>query len=130
VTLSNALLAVMDPQGIPDPRSAPQRFGAWVENACLAYAWNAGQSVSYWREEPLEVDGVFEGSWGRWYVEVKTAPFETSDLGALLELARRHPELRPLVICGDSGLATAERARVQAVTWQDFLFNGPPPISK
>jgi len=24
--------------------------------------------VSYWREEPLEVDGVLEGSWGSWVV--------------------------------------------------------------
>ena len=28
----------------------PDRFGAWVENACLAHAWNAGQQLAYWRE--------------------------------------------------------------------------------
>ena len=126
VTLDNALLAVTDPRGIPDARGDPQRFGAWVENACLAFAWNSGQSVSYWREEPLEVDGVIEGSWGRWAVEVKTGPFQPSDLKGLLELARRHPELRPLVICDESGRQSAERAGVQTVTWQDFLWSGPP----
>ena len=84
-----------------------------------------GQNVSYWREEPLEVDGVFEGSWGRWAVEVKTGPFQMRELKSLLELARRHPELRPLVICDDSGHATAERAGVQSVSWQDFLLTGP-----
>ena len=45
-------------------------FGAWLENACLSYAWNAAQRVAYWREEPLEVDGVLDGSWGRWAIEV------------------------------------------------------------
>jgi predicted AAA+ superfamily ATPase len=53
VTLDNALCAVVDPRGIPDPSTDPTRFGAWVENACLAHAWNAGQRVTYWREEPL-----------------------------------------------------------------------------
>jgi predicted AAA+ superfamily ATPase len=128
VTLNNALVAVMDPQGIARPDSDPRRFGAWVENACLAHAWNAGQQVSYWREEPLEVDGVFEGSWGRWAVEVKSGPFQTSELKALLELVRRHSELRPLVICDDSGRASAERAGVQAISWQQFLLGGPPGV--
>jgi len=126
VTLSNALVAVMDPRGIVDASSDPARFGAWVENACLAHAWNAGQQVTYWREEPLEVDGVLEGSWGTWAVEVKTGGFQTSDLKSLFELVRRHPELRPLVICDSSGRATAERAGVESIAWQDFLLNGPP----
>ncbi len=126
VTLNNALVAVVDPQGIADARSDPRRFGAWVENACLAHAWNAGQRVSYWREEPLEVDGVIEGSWGSWAIEVKTGGFQRSDLKALLELVRRHPKVRPLVICDRSGHATAERAEIQAITWQEFLLGGPP----
>ncbi len=126
VTLDNALIAVVDPRGIADPRKDSRQFGAWVENACLAFAWNSGQSVSYWREEPLEVDGVFEGSWGRWAIEVKTGPFHMNDLKALLELVRRNPELRPLVICDEPGRPTAERAGIQAISWQDFLWNGPP----
>jgi predicted AAA+ superfamily ATPase len=65
ITLNNALLAVSDPRGIPDRSTDPPRLGAWIENACLAHAWNAGQRVTYWREEPLEVDGALEGSWGR-----------------------------------------------------------------
>jgi uncharacterized protein len=42
VTLSNAFLAMIDPRGIPDRDREPARFGAWVENACLAHAWNVG----------------------------------------------------------------------------------------
>ncbi|HUL60816.1 MAG TPA: ATP-binding protein [Anaeromyxobacteraceae bacterium] len=126
VTLNNALVAVMDPRGVADARSDPARFGASVENACLAHAWNAGQKVSYWREEPLEVDGVLEGSWGSWAIEVKTGGFRVGDLQAVLELVRRHPELRPLVICDDAGLATAERGGVPAMTWQEFLLGRPP----
>lgn len=125
ITLNNALLAVADPQGIADPRTEPARFGAWVENACLAAAWNAGQDVTYWREEQLEVDGVIAGSWGRWAVEIKTGGFQAGDLRGLLEFVRRHPDFRPLVICPAKGCATAMRAGVAAMTWQQFLLEGP-----
>lgn len=55
----------MDPRGIPDRGSDPERWKVWVENACRAYAWNAGQRVSNGREEPRELDGVLEGCYGR-----------------------------------------------------------------
>lgn len=80
VVLRNALLAATDPRGAPDPEREPQRHGARVENACLAHSWNAGQRVGYWREEPYEVDGIIEGSWGAWAVEVKAELFDTHDL--------------------------------------------------
>ncbi|HOX43940.1 MAG TPA: ATP-binding protein [Myxococcota bacterium] len=130
VTLDNALVAVMDPRGIADAGADPARFGAWVENACLAHAWNSGQRVSYWREEPLEVDGVLEGSWGEWAIEVKTGPFRPSDLRGLLELVRRHPTLRPLVVCDARDRATAERAGTPSITWQEFLLAGPPGVPR
>jgi predicted AAA+ superfamily ATPase len=126
VTLSNALSAAVDPRGAPSQKAEPDRFGAWVENACLAHAWNAGQQVSYWREEPLEVDGILEGSWGSWAIEVKTGGFQASDLKGLLELTRRHRALRPLVICEQSRIGTAERTGVSAISWQQFLLDGPP----
>jgi uncharacterized protein len=130
LTLNNAFLAVMAPEGIASATTDPTRFGAWVENACLASAWSAGQNVTYWREEPLEVDGVFEGSWGKWAVEVKTGKFQMSDLTGLLEFTRRHPAFKPLVLCSASGCATAERAEVSAMTWQEFLLTGPPGTGK
>jgi len=40
VTLNNALLSGMHPSGPPDPSREPERFGFWVENACLAFAVN------------------------------------------------------------------------------------------
>ncbi len=126
VTLNNAILAVMDPQGIPTPDSDPERFGVWVENACLAFAWNAGQHVSYWREEPQEIDGVLEGSWGKWAVEIKTKKLRLSDMRAVLEFTRRNPRFRPLVICRDGDEDTARRAGAVAVGWQTFLLSGPP----
>jgi predicted AAA+ superfamily ATPase len=130
VTLNNALVAAVDPQGMADGPADPARFGAWVENACLAHAWNAGQCVSYWREEPLEVDAVLEGSWGKWAIEVKAGRFRAGELAGLLEFTRRHPAFKPLVVCAASGRATAERAEVPAVTWQAFLLDGPPGIAK
>jgi hypothetical protein len=126
VILSNALCAVVHPRGAPDPTAEPERFGFWVENACLAHAWNAGQRVSYWREEPLGVDGIIEGSWGSWAVEIKTGRFQLSDLKGLSELTRRHRGFRPLVLCEQRSVATAERAGMRAITWQQFLLDGPP----
>src|SRR5207249_1218152 len=105
VSLSNAFLGALDPAGVPDPARDPARFGAWVENACLAHAWNAGQRVTYWREEPLEVDGVLEGSWGAWAIEVKTGPVSAADLRGLAEFTRRHSNYRPLVLCDEASRA-------------------------
>lgn len=125
VVLSNALLAATDPRGVPDPGADPARHGAWVENACLAHAWNAGQRVTYWRQEPHEVDGVLEGSWGSWAIEVKTGRFSPRELTGLLEFTRRFPRFRPLVLCGESGLAAAGAAGAEATTWERFLLRGP-----
>jgi uncharacterized protein len=126
VTLSNAFLAVVDPQGIPTNDTDPARFGSWVENACLAHAWNCGQHVSYWREEPYEVDGVIEGTWGSWAIEIKTGVVRAADLQGLLEFTRRHPSYRPLLICDTAALPTAERVGIEATTWRRFLIEGLP----
>ena len=96
------------------------------QNQTLLRAGHAHVRVSYWREEPVEVDGILEGSWGQWAIEVKTGRFQMSELAGLLEFTRRHPGFQPLVICSASGRATAERADVPAVTWQQFLLDGPP----
>ena len=126
VVLNQALLAVTDPAGPPDPQRDPARFGRWVENACLAHAWNAGQRLAYWREEPFEVDGVLEGTWGRWVVEVKVGPVAPADLRGLLEFSRRFPQYRPVLIGDESARLPAERAGVEAMTWRDFLLRDLP----
>lgn len=121
VVLNNGLMAAL--QEVSD---AHPRWGFWVENACLAHAWNRGQEVYYWREEPLEVDGVLVGSWGKWAVEVKTGSFTTRDLGGLLEFCRRYPDFQPLVLC------SRERANdtlpgTKLMFWGDFLLGKPLP---
>lgn len=126
VALSNAFLAVVDPRGIPDASREPARFGVWVENACLAAAWNAGYRVGYWREEPLEVDGILDGAYGAWAVEVKTSSFGPADVRGLLEFTRRFPRFQPLVLCDAAALAAAARIGVPAITWKQFLLEGPP----
>lgn len=126
VPLSNALLAAADPRGAPDAAREPERFGSWVENACLAMAWNAGQRVEYWREEPTEVDGLLDGSWGRWAIEVKTGAVEANDLRGLLECVRRFPAYRPLLVADERGRGAASRAGVAFTTWTEFLLAGPP----
>ena len=128
VTLSNAFLALIDPRGIPDRDREPARFGAWVENACLAHAWNVGQQVSYWREEPLEVDAVLEGSWGKWVIEVKTGTIGRADLRGLAEFVARNREYHPLVLCDQPEAVAVERLGVEAMRWQDFLLDGPRPV--
>jgi hypothetical protein len=126
VVLNNALLAATDPLGIPDPAADRSRFGRWVENACLAYAWNAGQHVTYWREEPLEVDGIISGSWGTWAVEIKLGPFDTRELRGLLEFCQRHSDYRPLLIAEESGTPPIARdAGIRVVPWRQFLMRGP-----
>lgn len=130
VTLNNALLAVTDPAGAPDPGREPARFGAWVENACLAHAWNAGQRVGYWREEPLEVDGVLDGTWGSWAIEVSIGPIDRAKLRGLFEFARRNRDHRPLVITDDARSDAMERYGVEAVSWKEFLVNGPPAADR
>ena len=125
VTLNNALITAMHPEGAPDPVREPGRFGVWVENACLAWAWNAGQRVTYWREEPLEVDAVIDGSWGSWAVEVKTGRLTLADLNGLLEFCRRYPRYRPLVVTSERTDALLDLG-VESITWIDFLSSGPP----
>ena len=129
VTLNNALLSAMHPDGFPEEQRDAPRFGAWIENACLASALNRGQRVTYWREEPLEVDGVFEGSWGAWAVEIKSGRFDSRDLAGLFEFCKRHRTFRPLVITRPGDEDLARRFGVQAVSWVDFLAAGPlaPP---
>jgi hypothetical protein len=125
IPLSNALLAALDPHGPPDAATHPARFGAWVENACLAHAWNAGQQLRYWREEPLEVDAIIDGSWGAWAIEVKTGDIDPGRLRGLAEFARRFPRYKPLVLCDRSGIETVKRTGLSGRLWRDFLLAGP-----
>lgn len=129
VALNNALISATHPDGPPDVSRDPARFGAWLENACLAAAINQGQHVTYWREEPLDVDAVIEGSWGRWAVEVKSGRFESRDLAGLFEFCRRHPTFHPLVVTRPGDEDLARRFGVRAVSWVDFLMRGTSTLS-
>lgn len=71
-------------------------------------------------------NGVLEGSWGSWAIEVKTGTVATADLEGLGEFVRRHPKFRPLVVCDDEAHPVAERAGFEAMPWSDFLLHGPP----
>lgn len=129
VALNNALLSALHPHGPPEASGEPARFGSWVENACLAFAWNSGQRVTYWREEPLEVDGIIDGTWGAWAVEIKTGLFDASHLRGLLEFCRRHPRYRPLVVTAPGDEPIAGRLGVASINWSDFLLAGPGKIT-
>ncbi len=121
VVLNNGLMAAL--QDISDQHP---RWSFWVENACLAHAWNRGQEVYYWREEPLEVDGVLVGSWGKWAVEVKTGNFAARDLGGLLEFCRRYPDFQLLVLCSRDR-ADDTISGVRLMYWGDFLLGKSLP---
>jgi predicted AAA+ superfamily ATPase len=124
ITLSNALVNVADPRGAPDSAHDPARFGAWLENACIAFACNAGQHVTYWREEPLEVDAVIDGTWGKWVIEIKTGAATMNQLEGLLEFHRRFPAFRPLLIGTEQSRKTAERMGIQFIEWHQYLLEG------
>ncbi len=115
VVLNQALLAALSDQG------SRSDMGRTIENACLSHAWNAGQQVTYWREEPLEVDAVLNGSWGSWVVEIKSGSVGLRDLAGVLEFARRYPRFRPLLVCEAEQLNVAARAGIRAVSVQQFL---------
>ena len=85
--------------------------------------------MTYWREEPIEVDGVLEGSWGSWAIEVKTARFESRDFSGLFEFSKRHPEFRPLAVTRPGDEPLARRFGLAAISWVDFLRAGPQAIS-
>ena len=101
-----------------------ERWGRWVENACIALAWNAGQNPCYWRAEPLEVDMILHGSWGRWAVEIKTGSYGHRDLAGVLEFCRRYADFNPLILCEPGYEAVAQQAGIAAVVWSSFLLNG------
>lgn len=126
VVLNNALLSAQRMDGLPSVNAIPELWGRWLENACLAFAWNAGQQVFYWREEPLEVDGVLQGSWGQWAIEIKGGAYGIADLHGILEFCRRNKDFRPLVICQKGLENIARSANVDAVSWAEFLLQGPP----
>jgi hypothetical protein len=128
VVLSNALLAGVDPRGIPNRQTDAVRYGSWVENACLAHAWNSGQTVTYWREEPLEVDAIVDGSWGTWALEVKTGAIAPAALRGVAEFARRHPKYRPLVLCDADQQTTVQRLGLAAMSWRRYLLEGPSAL--
>jgi predicted AAA+ superfamily ATPase len=123
LVLNNALMAAA---GLtPSSDSDPALWGRWVENACGAMAWNAGQAVHYWRAEPLEVDWVIDGSWGAWAIEVKTGAYRVNELQGLLEFCRRYPKFKPLILCDEKDEGAARRAGLQAQSWRSFLHGGP-----
>ena len=127
VILNNALLSVMGAQMPPKAGRDPERWGRWVENACIALAWNAGQNPCYWRTEPLEVDMVLNGSWGRWAVEIKTGSYGKRDLASVLEFCRQHTAFRPLVLCEPGYESVARQAGIVSIAWPSFLLNGLSP---
>lgn len=125
VPLSNAFLTAYADSAPPTASSDPVRWGRWLENACLAHAINSGYRVSYWREEPHEVDMVIHGA-GNWAVEIKSGAFTSRDLAGLLAFHLRHRDFRLLVIGEEAYRDTAERAGVDFLRWQDFLLDGLP----
>ena len=126
VVLNQGLLAAAQ-QGVALDRLEGQPMrGRWIENACIAFAWNAGQSITYWRQEPYEVDLVIHGDWGRWAIEIKTGRVAVRDLAGLLRFAELHRGFRPLLLGEPGARAVAEAAGVQFLPWREFLLTGPP----
>jgi predicted AAA+ superfamily ATPase len=121
VVLDNALLVGAGDADPPSPTHDPTRWGRWVENACLAHAVKRGHAVTYWREEPWEVDGVLDGPRGRWLVEVKTGAYGASDLRGLAHAAQILPSHQPLILCDPGMEQPARQAGFTAVAWTEFL---------
>lgn len=128
IVLNNGLLLGGTSMPSPEPQTDPTRWGRWVENACLAHAWNAGQQVHYWRAEPWEVDGVIQGEWGQWIVEVKTGRYSAADLKGLAIASTKLPDFSPLVICDPGEEMPAKAAGFHTMNWHDYLLGRPPRL--
>lgn len=128
VVLNQGILAALSGDQAATTATGASQHGRRIENACLALAWNAGQTVAYWRQEPFEVDIVTTGSWGRWAVEVKTGPYSHRDLAGLFEFCSAHRDFAPLVVCAPGEETVAHSAGITSCTWQEFLLSGPPGI--
>lgn len=121
IVRDNALLATIG-QRPPLPQTDSERWGRWVENACLARILNAGFSVNYWREEPWETDGLFVGPDDfRWLIEVKTGHYTAEDLRGLSHASEKFPDFQPIVLCDRGQERVAEAAGFEAMPWQDFV---------
>jgi len=124
IPLNNAFLAASRVGNPPTAETDPDDWGRWVENACIAFAIGCEQSVYYWREEPLEVDAIIDGSWGKWAVEIKTGEYTSRDLVGLLEYCRRNSDYRPLILCDEKHTETARRIGIDVLAWTDYLWEG------
>jgi len=124
VPLNNAFVTASVAEGVGGIAQGPEQQGRLVENACIAFALNSGQTIHYWREEPLEVDAVVSGTWGKWAIEIKTGSYAVNELAGLLEFGRRFRSYRPLVICNEADTGVAQRAGVSAIPWRQFLWSG------
>ena len=120
VVRNNALL-VAGGNNAPSPDHEPDRWGRWVENACLARAINDGLDLHFWREEPWEVDSVVTRGAERYMLEVKTGRYSAEDLRGLGHAAQKFPDYRPIVLCDRGFERVAEAAGFEASCWMDFL---------
>ena len=117
---NNALL-VAGGINAPNPDQEPDRWGRWVENACLARAINDGLDLHFWREEPWEVDSVVTRGADRYLLEVKTGRYSAEDLRGLGHASKKFPECRTIVLCDPGSERVAEAAGFEASSWVDFL---------
>ena len=124
VPLSNAFLAVVSDDDPPTAHTDPRRWGHWLENACIARAINDGHTVTYWREENLEVDLVVSGAAGKWAIEIKSGNYTLRDLTGLAEFHRRHPDYQPLVIGDPAYRYAAQQAGMTFLAWERYLMEG------
>ncbi|HWP34344.1 MAG TPA: hypothetical protein VNM66_01980, partial [Thermodesulfobacteriota bacterium] len=72
------------------------------------------------------MDGVLEGRWGAWVVEVAIRAVEIPALRGLFACTRRLPRYRPLVLPDADGQRAADRLGVAAMARTGFLRAGPP----
>ncbi len=122
LVLNQALCAAMDPSGIPSQEKEPGRYGFWVENACLAFLYNSGKHVSYWREGEQEVDAVIDEADAGLAIEVKTGPYSAADLAGLFAFTKKYPQFKALVLCDEAHVSSAQRLGIDAMPWRQFLL--------
>ncbi|MBN1982202.1 MAG: ATP-binding protein, partial [Chitinivibrionales bacterium] len=83
---------------------------------------NCGQQVYYWRKEPLEIDLVLDGSWGKFAVEIKSGEWSLPDLRGLSEFCTIYPKFQPLLVCDEKQIDRGRNTTIPVMSWKKWLL--------
>ena len=126
VVLNKGLVAALARELAPGVTFDRVTGSGRLENVYIALVWNAGQGVSYGRQEREGADVVSSRSWGHRAINIKTGRVRTRDLAGLFAFAAQHRKCPPLLVCNPGEERAAYGAGIAGTAWKQSLMAGPP----